>query len=67
MSEKDIDKAINESVANVETEETYHNEEEINEIKESIMKNKTSHSFLKRLVELHKAKNKEEYNEKRLR
>lgn len=67
MSERDIEKAINESVANVETEDTYHNEEEIKEIKESIMRNKTSHSFLKRLVEIHRAKHKEDYNDKRSR
>ncbi len=56
MSEKDVEKAICESIANVETENTYHIDEEIKEMKDSIMEKESSNKFLKRLVELHNKK-----------
>ena len=67
MSERDIDKAINESIANVETENTYHIEEEIKEIKDSIKENKNSSKVLKNLVKLHNQKGKDGQNDKRSR
>lgn len=67
MSERDIDKAVNESIANVETENTYHIEEEIKEIKDSIKENKNSSNVLKNLVKLHNQKGKDDQNDNRSR
>ncbi|MDD2180874.1 MAG: hypothetical protein PHW32_00715 [Bacilli bacterium] len=67
MSERDIDKAINESIANVETENTYHIDEEIKEIKDSIRENKNPNKVLKNLVDLHNQKGRKEQNDKRTR
>ena len=66
MSDADVEKAICESIANVETENTYHIAEEIKEMKNSIIEKESSNKFLKKLVDLHDKKRKEESSEYKL-
>lgn len=67
MSEKDVEKAVYESVANVEVENMYHGPEEIKAIKDSILNKESSKSFLKKLIERHSEKRKEEYHDRQRR
>ena len=65
MSEKKVEKAISESSANVEVEGSYPGKEELKKIKESILKEEPPIKVLKKLVELHSEKRKEEQRDKR--
>ncbi len=66
MSEEKVNKALNESLANVEVEETYHEQEELDQIKESLMNSESSYNVLKKIIRLHKNKKKEDKNDKKL-
>lgn len=56
MSDKDIDKAINESVANVDIENKNYTYEELVEIKETIKNKESNHILLRKLINLHSKK-----------
>ncbi len=64
MLDDKINKAINESVANVDIEKTYHNENELSKIKESILFNDESKVALEKIINLHKNTNRNEKNGK---
>lgn len=56
MSDKDINKAMKESIANVEVEDNSYTNEELIEIRNTIKENKTNNNLLTKLIKIHSEK-----------